>query len=106
MSVFNLDSFKHLKIYVTFLSSSEASSSDEDESRQHINDSQLATSKECAEFSSFESLFPSMKEVYGTQPEYPKRNDVVLYKKWELRKIHFYRYFEYFEIKYFFTDLY
>ncbi|KAG9432803.1 polyphosphoinositide phosphatase isoform X1 [Apis mellifera carnica] len=29
-------------------------------------------------------LFPSMKEVYGTQPEYPKRNDVILYKRFAL----------------------
>ncbi|XP_076673336.1 polyphosphoinositide phosphatase FIG4 isoform X3 [Andrena cerasifolii] len=65
-------------------SSSEDSSSDYDESHQHTNDSQLMDSKESSEFTSFESLFPSMKEVYGTQPEYPKRNDVVLYKKFVL----------------------
>lgn len=65
-------------------SSSEDLSSEEDESHQHTNESQLITSKESLEFTSFESLFPSMKEVYGTQPEYPKRNDVVLYKKFVL----------------------
>ncbi|XP_054003734.1 polyphosphoinositide phosphatase isoform X2 [Hylaeus anthracinus] len=65
-------------------SSSDDLSSDEDESHQHTNESQLITSKESLEFTSFESLFPSMKEVYGTQPEYPKRNDVVLYKKFVL----------------------
>ncbi|XP_043259032.1 polyphosphoinositide phosphatase isoform X1 [Colletes gigas] len=65
-------------------SSSEDVSTDDDESHQHTNESQLITSKESLEFTSFESLFPSMKEVYGTQPEYPKRNDVVLYKKFVL----------------------
>ncbi|XP_076239443.1 polyphosphoinositide phosphatase FIG4 [Calliopsis andreniformis] len=65
-------------------SSSEDSSSDDDESHQHMNDSQLIVSKESAEFTSFKSLFPCMKEVYGTDLEYPKRNDVVLYKKFVL----------------------
>ncbi|CAK9830385.1 Polyphosphoinositide phosphatase [Anthophora retusa] len=65
-------------------SSSDDSSSDEDESHQQINDSQLIISKESSEFTSFELLFPSMKEVYGTKPEYPKRNDVILYKKFVL----------------------
>lgn len=64
-----------------FYSSSDDSSSDEDENHQHNNDSQFIISKENSEFTSFESLFPSMKEVYGTQPEYPKRNDVILYKR-------------------------
>lgn len=71
-----------LIFYATiFQSSSDDSSSDEDENHQHINDSQFIISKENSEFTSFESLFPSMKEVYGTQPEYPKRNDVILYKR-------------------------
>ncbi|XP_078036880.1 polyphosphoinositide phosphatase FIG4 isoform X2 [Augochlora pura] len=65
-------------------SSTEDSSSDDDDSHQHTNDSQLISSKESSELVSFESLFPSMKEVYGTQPDYPKRNDVVLYKKFVL----------------------
>ncbi|XP_017878780.1 polyphosphoinositide phosphatase isoform X2 [Ceratina calcarata] len=65
-------------------SSSDDSSSDEDESHHHTNDFQLMISKESSEFTSFEALFPSMKKVYGTQPEYPKRNDVILYKKFAL----------------------
>ncbi|KAL6268652.1 hypothetical protein P5V15_001786 [Pogonomyrmex californicus] len=65
-------------------SSSEDSSSDEDESHQQIDDSQLITSKDSSELVSFELLFPSMKEVYGTQPEYPKRNDIILYKRFVL----------------------
>ncbi|KAL6438365.1 hypothetical protein ACFW04_004485 [Cataglyphis niger] len=64
-------------------SSSEDSSSDEDESHQ-MDDSQLIISKDSLELISFESLFPSMKEVYGTQPEYPKRNDILLYKRFVL----------------------
>ncbi|XP_043528392.1 polyphosphoinositide phosphatase isoform X2 [Frieseomelitta varia] len=65
-------------------SSSDDSSSDEYENHQHTNDSQLAMSKESSEFTSFESLFPSMREVYGTQPQYPNRNDVILYKRFAL----------------------
>ncbi|EFN85512.1 SAC domain-containing protein 3 [Harpegnathos saltator] len=65
-------------------SSSEDSSSDEDESHQQMDDSQLIASKDSSELMSFESLFPSMKEVYGTQPEYPKRNDIILYKRFVL----------------------
>ncbi|XP_076766881.1 polyphosphoinositide phosphatase FIG4 isoform X2 [Xylocopa sonorina] len=65
-------------------SSSDDTSSNEDENHQHTNDSQLIILKESSEFTSFESLFPSMKKVYGTQPEYPKRNDVILYKKFTL----------------------
>ncbi|XP_020292603.1 polyphosphoinositide phosphatase isoform X2 [Pseudomyrmex gracilis] len=65
-------------------SSSEDSSSDEDESHQQMDDSQLITSKDSSELMPFESLFPSMKEVYGTQPEYPKRNDIILYKRYVL----------------------
>ncbi|RLU24526.1 hypothetical protein DMN91_002615 [Ooceraea biroi] len=65
-------------------SSSEDSSSDEDESHQQMDDSQLITSKDSSELMSFESLFPSMKQVYGTQPEYPKRNDIIVYKRFVL----------------------
>ncbi|KOC69018.1 Polyphosphoinositide phosphatase [Habropoda laboriosa] len=65
-------------------SSDNDSSSDEDESHQQANDSQLIISKESSEFTSFELLFPSMKDVYGTKLEYPKRNDVILYKKFVL----------------------
>jgi len=46
-----------------------------------MEDYQLITSKDSLELISFESLFPSMKEVYGTEPEYPKRNDIILYKR-------------------------
>lgn len=67
-------------LYIIY-SSSDDSSSDEYENHQHTNDSQLAMSKESSEFTSFESLFPSMREVYGTQPQYPNRNDVILYKR-------------------------
>ena len=61
-------------------SSSVDTSSDEDESHQLFSDSLIA-SKNSSDLTSFETLFPSMKEVYGTQPEYPKRNDVILYKR-------------------------
>ncbi|XP_033230009.1 polyphosphoinositide phosphatase isoform X3 [Belonocnema kinseyi] len=62
-------------------SSSIDTSSDEDESNQLFSDS-LTASKNSTDLTSFETLFPSMKEVYGTQPEYPKRNDIMLYKRY------------------------
>ncbi|KAK2581293.1 hypothetical protein KPH14_008078 [Odynerus spinipes] len=65
-------------------SSSEDSTSDEDESHPQMNDSQLLASKDSSELMSFECLFPSMKEVYGMQPEYPARNDIILYKRFVL----------------------
>ncbi|XP_015184747.1 PREDICTED: polyphosphoinositide phosphatase isoform X2 [Polistes dominula] len=65
-------------------SSSEDSTSDEDESHPQMNDSQLFASKDNSELMSFECLFPSMKEVYGMQPEYPARNDIILYKRFVL----------------------
>lgn len=68
-------------MWMIYCSSSEDSSSDEDESHQQMDDSQLIISKDSSELISFESLFPSMKQVYGTQPEYPKRNNILLYKR-------------------------
>ncbi|XP_012265419.2 polyphosphoinositide phosphatase isoform X1 [Athalia rosae] len=65
-------------------SSSMDSSSDDDESHLNINDSQLTASKDSSELVSFESLFPSMREVYGTQPEFPNRMDILLYKRYVL----------------------
>ncbi|KAG7213368.1 hypothetical protein KM043_002662 [Ampulex compressa] len=65
-------------------SSTEDSTSDEEDSHQQMTDSQLITSKESLKLTTFESLFPSMKEMYGTQPEYPKRNDIIMYKRFVL----------------------
>ncbi|XP_046416472.1 polyphosphoinositide phosphatase isoform X2 [Neodiprion fabricii] len=65
-------------------SSSLDSSSDDDESHQNANDSQLTASKDSSDLVSFESLFPTMREVYGTQPESPKRADILLYKRYVL----------------------
>lgn len=56
-------------------------SSDDEDSHQQMSDSQLMSSRETSELVSFESLFPSMKEVYGTQLELPKRGDITLYKR-------------------------
>ncbi|XP_066600542.1 polyphosphoinositide phosphatase [Prorops nasuta] len=64
-------------------SSSVDSSSAEDDSHR-MNDSQLISSKDSSELVTFESLFPSMMQVYGTQPEYPQRSDIKLYKRFVL----------------------
>lgn len=60
--------------------SSSCSSSDDEESRD-LTDLQMTSSKNDSEMISFETLFPSMNQVYGLQPACPKRNDLILYKK-------------------------
>ncbi|XP_023245586.1 polyphosphoinositide phosphatase isoform X2 [Copidosoma floridanum] len=67
----------------TASSASSSMSSSDDEESQELIDSQITMSKNSMELS-FEILFPPMKEVYGTQPTCPKRNDVHLYKKFVL----------------------
>ncbi|XP_012271365.1 polyphosphoinositide phosphatase isoform X2 [Orussus abietinus] len=61
--------------------SSSVDSSTDDEEGHQLTDSQLITLKNSNDLTSFEMLFPSMKEVYGVQPEYPKRPDMILYKR-------------------------
>lgn len=72
--------------YLNVFSSSVDTSSDEDESHHQMNDS-LSASRNSSEFVTFESLFPSMKEYYGMQPEDPKRNDYRLYKRLTIQKM-------------------
>ncbi|XP_058795329.1 polyphosphoinositide phosphatase isoform X2 [Phymastichus coffea] len=62
--------------------SSSISSSDEEEENHSSIDHQIL-SQNSQEFT-FEGLFPNMKEMYGCQLEHPKRNDVLLYKKFIL----------------------
>ncbi|KAJ8674118.1 hypothetical protein QAD02_005380 [Eretmocerus hayati] len=67
----------------TSSASSSVSSSDEDESQQ-MSESQMTASKNSSDLISFETLFPSMREVYGMQPEQPKRSDLLIYKRFVL----------------------
>ncbi|XP_032457751.1 polyphosphoinositide phosphatase isoform X3 [Nasonia vitripennis] len=60
--------------------SSSVSSTDDDEN-QDILEFQKTAYQNYTEVISFETLFPSMKKVYGVQPEYPKRCYIFLYKK-------------------------
>ncbi|KAF7992786.1 hypothetical protein HCN44_005130 [Aphidius gifuensis] len=64
-------------------SSSIDSSSDDDDNNNHMNsiDSQSLSWRETNEYMTFENLFPSMKDVYGTEPTIPGRTDLVLYKR-------------------------
>lgn len=65
-------------------SSSIDSSSDDDDYYYHqikSIDSQSISWKETNEHMSFESIFPSMKQVYGSEPDNPGRSDMVLYKR-------------------------
>jgi hypothetical protein len=69
--------------------SSSSSSSNEDscddEDSTYTNESQGTTSKESSpEPVTFKSLFPSMKEIYGTQLTNPKKSDIIVYKKYVL----------------------
>ncbi|EFA02109.1 polyphosphoinositide phosphatase [Tribolium castaneum] len=65
-------------------SSSDVDSCD-DEDSTYTNESQGTTSKESTpEPITFKALFPSMKEIYGTQLQTPKKTDVGMYKKYVL----------------------
>ncbi|XP_050498109.1 polyphosphoinositide phosphatase isoform X2 [Diabrotica virgifera virgifera] len=69
--------------------SSTSSSSDEEtvdeEESSNTNDSLAASSKESSpEPITFKSLFPSMKEVYGTELKRPNPEDIHMYKKYVL----------------------
>lgn len=46
-------------------------------------DSRCSPSKDstCSDSTSFEKLFPTMKTIYGVQPEEPKKNNILLYKR-------------------------
>ncbi|XP_021930224.1 polyphosphoinositide phosphatase isoform X2 [Zootermopsis nevadensis] len=65
-------------------SSSESEDTDEDDD-SHNTDSQLTPSRDsCSRNITFESLFPSMKQVYGTEIQHPKKSDVLMYKRYVL----------------------
>lgn len=69
-------------ILYCFDSSSEASYTSDDECNGNIADSQISGSKDSESATvTFESLFPTMRQVYGTEPETPKKADILLYKK-------------------------
>lgn len=54
----------------------------DDEDSTYTNESQGTTSKESSpEPITFKSLFPTMKEIYGTQLVTPKKTDIGTYKK-------------------------
>lgn len=67
-----------------FCSSTSNEESSLDDISVHTNDSQTTTSKESStsKYITFQSLFPSMKEVYGTELKEPSRADKLLYKKY------------------------
>lgn len=66
-------------------SSTSSSSDDEhscDDDSTFTNESQAASSKENSpEPITFKSLFPTMKEVYGTDLKAPNKQDILMYKK-------------------------
>lgn len=63
-----------------------SSSSHEESSIEEVSintaDAQVQTSKERISFS---SLFPTMKDVYGTELKSPERADMFLYKKYKIK---------------------
>lgn len=60
--------------------SSSITSSDNEES-QYMLSSQMTSMINGTEMISFETLFPPMRDIYGIQPECPKRDGILLYKK-------------------------
>ncbi|KAI4463439.1 polyphosphoinositide phosphatase [Holotrichia oblita] len=68
----------------TSSSDSSSNSSDEDSSI-NTNESQMTASRNSDTTPvTFSSLFPSMKEVYGYEPQKPNNSDILLYKKYVL----------------------
>ncbi|XP_074039446.1 polyphosphoinositide phosphatase FIG4 isoform X2 [Leptinotarsa decemlineata] len=66
-------------------SSSDNETSIEDEDSSYTNESQMTSSKESTpEPFTFRSLFPTMKEVYGTELKKPSAEDILTYKKYVL----------------------
>lgn len=62
--------------------SNDDSDTSDDETNGVQNESQNTGSKNSFSTTfTYESLFPSMRQVYGTEPEYPKRSDILLYKR-------------------------
>ncbi|PSN50035.1 hypothetical protein C0J52_03285 [Blattella germanica] len=68
------------KISHSVSSSAESEDSDE-EDNGHNTDSQLTPSKDSSSgYVTFESLFPSMRQVYGMEIQQPKNSDIHMYK--------------------------
>ncbi|KAJ9595423.1 hypothetical protein L9F63_013382, partial [Diploptera punctata] len=66
-------------------SSSPESEDSDDDDNGHNTDSQLTPSKDSSSDNvTFESLFPSMREVYGMEIEVPKKSDIYMYKRYVL----------------------
>ncbi|KAF5294867.1 hypothetical protein FQR65_LT10665 [Abscondita terminalis] len=63
-------------------SSSAGSESSNDESSIYTNESQMTASRDSGSRITFDSLFPSMKQVYGSEIKEPKRSDLLTYKKY------------------------
>ncbi|XP_063990283.1 polyphosphoinositide phosphatase [Diachasmimorpha longicaudata] len=62
--------------------SSSVDTSSDDEDSRHGSDNQFIPLKDPNEMMSFESLFLSMREVYGVEPQIPRRSDLILYKRY------------------------
>lgn len=69
----------------TTSSTSSSLESDDSEDDENKTDSQLTPSKDSSSgIMTFESLFPSMRQVYGSDVGVPKKSDIILYKKYVL----------------------
>ncbi|KAJ4450362.1 hypothetical protein ANN_01783 [Periplaneta americana] len=63
-------------------SSSPESEDSDEEDNDHNTDSQLTPSKDSSSGNiTFESLFPSMRQVYGMEIQHPKKSDILMYKR-------------------------
>lgn len=68
--------------YYSTSSSGSGTNSSEDESSINTNESQMTASRNSDNTPiTFSSLFPSMKEIYGYEPQKPNNSDILLYKK-------------------------
>jgi hypothetical protein len=76
------------KSTVASSSSSETDDSGE-EDNGHNTDSQLTPSKDSSSrLLTFESLFRSMRQVYGVEIKHPKESDIRMYTRYGILKLH------------------
>lgn len=70
-----------IEFNVLHFSSTSGSESSDEESSINTNESQMTASRESYVPITFQALFPTMLDVYGTEPKKPTRSDILTYKK-------------------------
>jgi hypothetical protein len=75
--------YSDVKCVIVVLSSSSESEDTDEDNNGRSTDSQLTPSRDSSIRNiTFESLFPSMKQVYGMEIQHPKKSDILMYKRY------------------------